>query len=196
MPKKTGKTGKTGKVSKRKPAAKEPVAQQRSGPRRVQLGQYKTLKLQKRIKHPVQLPNVWRLSRQAARTLWRHKRLFIGISLIYGILNVGLAQGLSGGTDLTSLKDTLNQAFTGHLGFLASGLGVFVAMVGTAGNTTDQTAGAYQIILAILVSLALIWILRQVQAGHRPRIRDAYYQGMQPLIPFILILLVISLELI
>jgi hypothetical protein len=172
------------------------TAAKRAKPRRVKLGKYKSLRLQKRIKHPVKLTNVWRLTRQAALTLWLNKRLFIGITLIYGLLNLVFAQGLSGGTDVSSLKHALNQVFTGHFGFLASGVSIFVVLVGSAGNNTSQTAGAYQIFLALMGSLAIIWSLRQVLSGARPRIRDAFYRGMYPLIPFLLVLLVISLQLI
>jgi hypothetical protein len=96
---------------------------------------------------------------------------------------------------VTGLKHTLNQAFTGNLGSLASGVSVFVVLVGSAGNGSSQTAGAYQLFLGLITSLAVIWALRQVLAGSLVRIRDAYYQGMYPLIPFILVLLVIGLQL-
>jgi hypothetical protein len=43
--------------------------------------------------------------------------------------------------------------------------------------------------------LAIIWALRQVLAGSTLRIRDAYYRGMYPLIPFILVLLLVGLQL-
>jgi hypothetical protein len=44
--------------------------------------------------------------------------------------------------------------------------------------------------------LAELWALRQVYANNKPRVRDAFYQGMYPLVPFILILLVIGLEIV
>ncbi len=165
-------------------------------PRRVKLGNYQTLRLQKRIKHPIKVSNTWRLSKAAAHTLWQHKSLFVGITLIYGLLNVVLAQGLSGTSDVATLKDTLSEVFTGNFGAIASGLTIFVSLVGSAGNTTSQTAGAYQLFLALIGSLAIIWALRQVTAGTIPRIRDSYYRGMTPLVPFILVLLVIGLQLI
>lgn len=168
----------------------------RTKPRRLKRPKYKTFKLQRRIKHPFKLPNVWRLTRRTALTLWQHKKLFIGITLIYGLLNVILAQGLSGGTDVSTLKDTLDQLFTGHLGALVSGLSVFVVLVGSAGNNSSPTAGAYQVFLGLIASLAIIWSLRQVLAGSaRLRIRDAYYRGMYPLVPFVLVMLVIGLQL-
>lgn len=172
------------------------IASKPAKPRRVNLGKYKSLRLQKRIKHPVKLANVWQLTKRAALTLWQHKRLFIAITLIYGLLNLVLAQGVSGGTDVSTLKDALSQVFTGHFGFLVSGLSIFVVLVGSAGNNTNQTAGAYQVFLALIGSLAIIWALRQVLSGARPRVRDAFYRGMYPLIPFLLVLMVISLQLI
>ena len=192
---------KTGKAASKKTAGKAGVKKtavtaSATKPRRIKLGKYQSLRLQKRIKHPIKLPSAWRLTKQTAVTLWRFKRLFIGVTLIYGLLNLVLAQGV-GGTDVSSLKHSLDQVFNGHFGAVFSGLSVFALLVGSAGNTTSQTAGAYQIVLAFIASLAIIWTLRQVlSGGARPRVRDAYYRGMYPLIPFILVLLVISLQLI
>jgi hypothetical protein len=163
--------------------------------RRVKQAKYSSFKLHKRIKHPVKLPNVWRLSRAAGIVLWQHKRLFAGLTLIYGLLNLLLVQGIAGNTDTTTLKQTLDQGFAGHFGALLSGLGVFTVLISSAGNSTDQTAGAYQVFLALISSLAIIWGLRQVLAGNQLRWRDPFYRGMYPLIPFILVLVVIGLQL-
>jgi hypothetical protein len=195
-------------AAKRKPSrttAKKTPAKQASvqrpvtaslRPRRIKLPKYGSLRLQKRVKHPTKLPNVWRLTQTAALTLWQHKGLFIGITLVYGLLNVILAQGLSGGTDVSTLKATVSQVFTGHFGGLASGLSIFVVLVGSAGNNSSPTAGAYQLFLALIASLAIIWALRQVLASARVRIRDSFYRGMYPLIPFVLVLVVVGLQLV
>ncbi len=160
------------------------------------MGKYESFRLQKRIRHPVRLPNVWRLTKMSAGLIWSHRKLFIGITLVYGVLNLILVQSLSGTTDVSSLKHAFSQVFTGHLGFVPTSLSIFVLMISSAGNTTDQTTGTYQVILAIIASLAIIWALRTVSSGSRPRIRDAFYRGMSPLIPFILVIAVIGLQLI
>ena len=147
------------------------------------------------IKRPVKLPSAWRLTESAARTLWQHKELFIGITLVYGLLNLILVQGLASSTDVGSLKSQLSQAAHGHFGSLASGLSIFVVLVGGSGNSSSQTGGAYQLFLALIASLAIIWALRQVLAGASLRVRDAYYRGVYPMVPFILVLLVIGLQL-
>lgn len=165
-------------------------------PRRLKRPKYTPLHVGKKLKVPVRrLPNVLVLTRQAALVLWRHKKLFAGIVIIYGLLNLLLVQGLSSSTDITSLKSTLNQAFTGHWHQVTSGLTVFVVLVGSAGNGSSPTAGAYQIFLILIVSLAIIWALRQVLAGTNVRVRDAYYKGVYPLVPLVLVLVVIGLQL-
>lgn len=141
------------------------------------------------------LPNVWRLTKTTWQTLWEHKKLFIGITIIYGLLNLVLVQGLAGGTDVSSLKHALSQAYNGNFGSLASAFSIFAVLVGSSGNSSSQTAGGYQLFLGIITSLAVIWALRQILAGTSIRIRDAYYRGMYPLIPFILVILVIGLQL-
>lgn len=193
MAKKTGKSA--ADSSKKKTISRTPAKTVRSRPRRLKQQQYKSFRLQKRIKHPVQLPSIWRLSKSAALLLWAHKGLFIGIGLVYGLLNVVLAQGLAGGTDATGLKQLFGQIITGNFSFLISGVAIFVSMVGSAGNTTSETAGAYQLFLALIGSLAIIWALRQVSAGSVPLTREAFYRGMYPLVPFVLVLLVIGLQL-
>jgi hypothetical protein len=176
------KTGRPAKQVTKKPAKKALVA---AAPRRL-----------KTRKNSTRLPNVWTLTKLTAWTLWQHRRLFIGLTLTYGLLNLILVQGLANSTNVASLKGQLNQVFTGHLGSLASSLSIFVVLVGGASNSSSQTAGAYQLFLALITSLAVIWSLRQVLAGATLRIRDAYYRGMYPFIPFILVLIVIGLQLI
>ena len=140
------------------------------------------------------VPNVWRLTKQPANLLWMHKRLFAGITLIYAFLNVILAQGLTG-SNASLLKDQLSQAVDGNVGGLGSSLLVFSGLLSSAGSSTSATASTYQLFLGLIASLAIIWALRHVVAGKTLRIRDSFYKGMTPLVPFIFVLLIIGLQL-
>src|SRR4051812_8958613 len=91
------------------------------------------------LKTTKKIPNVWQLGRRTGSLLWDHKELFIGVTLIYGLLNLILVHGLAGNTDVNTLKSALDQGFKGHLGELASGLSVFLVLVGSAGNGSSQT---------------------------------------------------------
>ena len=162
---------------------------------RVKTKQIQSLRPSKRLKQPMRLPSAWRISGRAYHLIWRYRRLFTAITIVYGLLNLLLVQGLANHNDITTIKQELSQVFNGQFSSLASGLAGFVLLVGSAGNGSSNTAGAYQFFLLLLTSLALIWALRQTSAGTLVRMRDAYYRSMYPLVPFMLVLLVIGLEL-
>lgn len=149
---------------------------------------------QTKTKNP-KLPGALRLFKQSFVILAAHWKVFVGITLLYGVLNVVLVQGFHAAGNLGEAKSSLDQAFTGNWSQLLTGASLFVYLLGASGNTATPTAGAYQFILALIVSLALIWTLRQVYAKHAVRVRDGLYLGMGPLVPFVLVLGVIVLQL-
>lgn len=149
----------------------------------------------KRIKRPTRLPSVWRLSKQTAVTLWQHRWVFLGIALIYAVFNVIFVTGLGGGSDISALKQGLDSAGGSNTGQLASGLNVFTSFLTSGNGTSSASGGAYQLFITLIVSLAVIWVLRQSVAGERARLKEAFYRGMYPLIPFMLVLVIVVLQL-
>ncbi len=132
---------------------------------------------------------------RSLRELWNNKWVFLGILLIYGVINFLLAQSVTGGLNVNNLKTTANSLFHGQFQTLSGGLTVFAVLMGS--ETGTYKSYSYGFILLLIVSLALIWTIRQYSNSNtKVRIRDAFYQGMYPLIPFIVVLLVIALELI
>ena len=161
--------------------------------RRLRLPPYRPFRL-KRIKHPVKLPSAWAISKKTLSLLWRRRWLFLSIAVVYGVLSILFVTGLSGGVDVTNLKQQVAQGLGGHIGQLGVGLSVFTQLLTSAGNGAGAAAGAYQVFLGLIISLATIWALRQTAAGGRIRLRDAFYKGMYPLIPFIVVLAVVLLQ--
>lgn len=128
--------------------------------------------------------------------LWRNKWVFLGILLIYAVVNFLLAQSITGGMNVNNLKATSNSLFHGQFQAFSGGLTVFAVLLGSEAGTYKSYS--YGFILLLIVSLALIWTIRQLSnvSQTKVRIRDAFYQGMYPFIPFIIVLLVIALELV
>ena len=183
------------RTSKRssKPSAEKSASSASKRARRLALPAYKLLRL-KRIKYPEKLPSAWQLTKRTVRTFWGHKKLFLGIAIIYAVLNVVLVQGLSGGVDANALKDQLSSGLGGNGGQVFTGVSVLAAMLVGSGNNTSAATGSYQFIVGLVISLAVIFAARQSIAGHMIRIRDAFYQGMYPLVPFVLVFMVVVLE--
>jgi hypothetical protein len=141
------------------------------------------------------LPAAWTIATRAVQLVWRRKGLFSGISIVYGGLNLVLVEGLASGTTLSSLQSSSRALLHGHGAAIGSSLGNFALFIGSADSGSAQGASVWQFMIVIIASLAIIWALRQAANQHKARIRDAYYGGMYPLIPFILTLIVIGLEL-
>jgi hypothetical protein len=205
MAKKSGKTaasrGSKKQVSSQAAAVKKaPSATKKSvsvpQSRRLKPSRSKRFSLRRGPKHPIKLPKARLITKEAVVTLWQHRRLFAGLSLIYGILNLILVRGLSTGVNVSGLKSAFNHSFGGHPNPVITGVGTFINLLGSSGNSAAQASSSYQLFLLLFASLAIIWALRQVMAGVLIRPRDAYYRGMSPLIPFILVLLVVGLEII
>lgn len=162
--------------------------------RKLKSATYRSFRLSKPIKHAGRpLPSAWKITRLSGALLWKHKTLFGGVLLIYALLQIVLVQGIFG-ADFRETSKLAEDAFGEQWNGLASGLTLFTYLVGSAGQTNTAEASVYQSILLLIVSLATIWALRQVLAGHSVRIRDAYYKGMHPLIPFVLVLMVVLLQ--
>lgn len=183
-------------ADKKKPAVKSTKAKNEKVRMRKK-PQYKSFRIHKKIK-PFQkpLPSAFKLFKQSAVTLFSHKRLFIGIALVYALLTLVFVKGFSSNLDLSTLKDSVQTYYGGsssNVVGIAALFGVLVSTGGVSAGTAD--AGAYQTIIIILTSLATIWALRQTHASKIVKTKDSFYKGLYPLAPFILVLIVIALQL-
>lgn len=184
----------------RKPASKVVAAaasaQTVSGSRKLKKRQYKSFRLSKRIKHigPT-LPSAWVLTRHSWRVFWDNKKTLWGILLVYGLLQIVFVQGVLK-TDFSQVSDATKELFGNQWHGLAGGLTSLTYLFSSIGQTSSSESALYQSTLIIITSLAFIWALRQLVAQHATGIKDAFYRGMYPLVPFLLVIVVISLQLI
>src|SRR5690606_5937916 len=163
--------------------------------RKLNAPKYRSFRLHKRIKQTTKtLPKSTRLLRQSLRHLWKYRKPFAGITLTYLVLTVVLVKGFSVGSDIPEIKQVLQETLTGVGGQLAAGTALFGYLLGSSSGASSDVAATYQSILLVVVSLALIWALRQTHAGNTVGVREAFYRGMYPLIPFLAVLVVIGLQ--
>lgn len=166
--------------------------------RRIKPPVYKSFRVSKRIRQPrIALKGSFRLFAASIRLLMRKRRLFGGVVLVYLVLTIVLVKGFGVSNNITELKTTVEGLFNGKWAQLATGVALYSVLLGNANNPTSEIAGAYQSILLVVISLVLIWALRQSLASKvvRVTIRDAFYKGLYPLVPFLLVLVTIGLQL-
>ncbi len=135
------------------------------------------------------------LIRQTNSLIGSRKRLFAGLAAIYAVINFVMIQGLGAAFTLVDTKTELQDIAGGNLSQLKSAF-VLLGTLGQTDATVNEAATLYQFVLYVITTLAVIWAVRQVSAGMRISLRDTYYKGMYPLIPFLLVLLVIGLQLV
>lgn len=174
------------------------TAKKKTTTRQLKQVPYRSLRLSKRIKHPGKpLPSAFKLLKTSTRQLFKNWKLFGGITLVYLVLTIILVKGFGSNSNITELKATL-QGTAGGGSRITSSFALLGALMSNVNNTDSAVASTYQTMLLIVVSLVLIWALRHTASSKKvvPGIRDAFYKSLYPLVPFILVLLVISLQLI
>ncbi|HZM63719.1 MAG TPA: hypothetical protein VFB59_01150 [Candidatus Saccharimonadales bacterium] len=183
-----------GPRKKKSPATAEKPTTQK--PQKTEFLTYQSFHLQKKIKPDKKMMGSFRLFLQAVGVLKRNFKLFLGITIIYSLFYLVLVQGIASLDSLNETKAEFESTASGPFKSVLTGLGVFAQLLGSSGSLS-ATANSYQLLVTLLASLAIIWTLRQVYIeGVSVRIRDGYYYGMYPLVPFLLVVGVITLQLI
>jgi hypothetical protein len=178
-------------------AEKKRAAKSRAGSTRVRKGTKRQTKTKAKVEaRSLKLPSSFKLVGQVFHIFKAYWRPLLGIVVVYLILNILFASGLSSlSSGVNDIKANL-QASAGSMHPLAKGLSGFGALVGSAGVSGSASGTILQSVLFVVESLVIIWALRQLLAGRKVGVKQAYYSAMYPLVPFVLIICVIFLELI
>ena len=142
------------------------------------------------------LPGIKILVVEPLRLIRDNKNTFLGLTAIYSALVFILIKGLGSAFDIVQTKRDLLDVVGGGGNSLKNSYSLFNYLLGSFNGQLGDVAGTYQLLFSIVFMLATIWLCRQLFTGQKPRIKDTFYKGMYPLIPFILVLVVISLQLI
>lgn len=168
------------KTTKKPTTAKNKEARVRKSAR------HKSFRLSKNIKPTFGLlPSSWFLFKKTLRHLLMHWRTYSGIAVVYGLLNLLFVRGFGGGSDIALLSDLLRES--GSTNRFIDSIGLLEALVLGSGESTDATA-IYQLLILVICSLAAIWALRRTRKQEKVSARAAFYNGMGPLVPFLLVL--------
>ncbi|MFZ1323921.1 MAG: hypothetical protein WAQ57_02040 [Candidatus Saccharimonadales bacterium] len=147
------------------------------------------------VKKNKKIPNSIYILRQSFGHIWQNKRVFAGILLIFAIFYVTLVKGLATEFKLDEASRTIDEVVGDGIGTPTKAVALLGTLFGTTGSTTGDAANVYQIVLFIIVSLAIIWTLRQTFDGRtKLRIRDAYFKSMSPFITYIVVSFIILVQ--
>jgi hypothetical protein len=157
---------------------------------------YKHFKLSKKIKHSGKpLPGAISLLKKSLRLIADNRRLFVGLIITNSLLSLIFVAGLNSSFDFVQTKTELEELLGGSAQKATTTLALFGYLFSSAGTSAGEVAGTYQLFLTLITSLAAIWSIRQVMAGEKVFSKDAFYRGLYPLVPFLLVLFVIGIQL-
>lgn len=150
-------------------------------------------------KRSLKLPGYWSFTNEVRATLWRHKALFAKLLGVYVILTI-LLVGMISQETYTTFSDNLaiinEDVLSGGIGTAGQTAALFGATItGSLNQTPSESQQIYGGFLFLLGWLTTVWLLRQLLAGHKVRLRDAIYSSGAPIVSTFIILLVILVQL-
>lgn len=147
----------------------------------------------------LELPGHFAFTHYVNKTLWGYRKIFLLLALVYAVLYAILV-GIGSQDTYTQLTDTLrdtsNGVLDGDWGELGKAAILFVSIAGTGLSAAPTEAQQiYAVLIVLLIWLTTVWLLRQLLAGHKVRLRDALYNAGAPLVSTFIIALVLVVQL-
>lgn len=145
------------------------------------------------------LPGYWAFTTDVVRVLLNNWRTFSLLVLAYAVLSA-LLVGLASQDTYTQLNDTLAQAggaFQGSWGTVGkAGLLFLTSISGGMSGTPTEGQQIYGALIALMSWLTTVWLLRNLLAGNKVRLRDGLYSSGSPILSSFLVALVLVVQLI
>lgn len=148
----------------------------------------------------LELPGYFAFTASVNKTLWKHRKVFLWLAAVYAVLTtilVGLGSQDTFVTLYTTLQETGSELFQGSIGEVGKAALIFVS-IGATGlmGTPTEAQQVYGAIIGLLIWLTTVWLLRNLLAGHKVKMRDGLYSAGSPIISTFLVLSVLIIQLI
>ncbi|MGV9001623.1 MAG: hypothetical protein ACOH18_01565 [Candidatus Saccharimonadaceae bacterium] len=149
---------------------------------------------------PLKLPGNIAFTNEVTRTIWKYKKIF-GLLVVVYIALYGVMVGTQSQETYASLSDNLKEAtsevYGGDINAVGQAGVVFFSLIASGVNSqTTETQQVFTILLFLLVWLSTVWLLRNLLAGHKVKLRDGLYNSGAPFFAMIVLALIIAIQLI
>jgi len=122
-----------------------------------------------------------------AKLVWKDRKLFFKLSLVYGIATYIFVGGIAQ-TDFVELKEATVDVFGGSFNAFGNVFSLLTStMSGAFGGTLTELQQFLSILMAILFWLTIVWALRMRFAKQAFTARDALYSSATPLVSYVIV---------
>jgi hypothetical protein len=146
----------------------------------------------------LKLPGYIAFANSVWAIIWKNRRFFIKFFLLFCVFSVVLL-GVLNQESYVKMRDSINSAeesSTTDLGVMKYLTLAISAVTSSSGSTVSEGQQVIGVIMFLFGWLMLVWALRHILAGNKPRLRDALYGAGSPLVSTLFILIVAVLQLI
>lgn len=148
---------------------------------------------------PLELPGYFSFTKYVAKTIWGYRKALFFLAILYSVLTVlmvGIASQDLYSTISKTLGTTSGDLFSGVLGQIGrSGLLFLTATTGGISQTLTEAQQVYAGIIVLLTWLTTVWLLRNLLAGHKVKMRDGLYSAGAPIVSTFIVALVFIVQL-
>lgn len=147
----------------------------------------------------LELPGYFSFTKYVSKTIWKYRKILFCLALLYAVLTV-LMVGIGSQDLYSTISSTLNttsgDAFNGFFGEIGkSGLLFFTAATGGISQNLTETQQVYAGLITLLTWMTSVWLLRNLLAGNKVKMRDGLYNAGSPIVPTFIIALVFLVQL-
>lgn len=145
------------------------------------------------------LPGYFAFTAYVWKILWDSRNTFISLALTYVFLTiilVGISSQDTYSTISEALSMTSGSTFNGFWGEIGkSGLLLVSVATGISSSGLSEAQQIYGGLILLMTWLTTIWLLRNILAGNKVKLRDGIYSAGSPIISTFLILMLVIVQL-
>jgi hypothetical protein len=147
----------------------------------------------------MELPGYFSFTKYVIKTVWKYRKTFTYLAIVYAVLTI-LFVGI-GSQDLYStisktLTSTSGNIFNGFFGEIGkSGLLFLTTATGGISQNLSEAQQIYAVIITLMAWMTTVWLLRNLLAGHKVRMRDGLYNAGAPIVSTFIIALLLIVQL-
>lgn len=144
---------------------------------------------------PLDIPGYWAFTKYVRKTLWDNRKTFILLAVVYAALTYFLV-GIASQETYQQVQEVLNNASGGaYVEFLKATSVFAAALSGSFSDSLTETQQLYAIITILLTWLTTVWLLRNILAGNKVKLRDGLYNAGAPILSTFLVAMVFLIQL-
>lgn len=145
------------------------------------------------------MPGYAAFTQEVAQILWKHKRIFALLAIVYAGIGVVLGNTTSQATYDEigkQFQDGGEGLFEGNWGTIGQAMLLSLAAINGGSQQMTDVQQVYAVLLFLVIWLTTVWLLREIVSGAIPRLRDGLYRALSPLVSTFLVALVLLVQLI